>query len=110
MLGKFCLKGETLCSFAIVQLSQLVIGEAASGDKSSFELLYSILRTDPTPSGLLLTVTVQEEPAGIIETADSLVIDSTSKEFNLTMRGIDAGRATVTLNITAAATDLVDIR
>jgi len=65
--------------------------------------------TDPTPSGLLLTVTVQEEPAGIIETVDSLVIDSTSKEFNLTMRGIDAGRATVTLNITAAATDLVDI-
>lgn len=66
---------------------------------------------DPIPpSGLLLTATVQEEPAGIIETADSFVIDAAAKEFSLTMRGVVAGRATVTLNITAdGATDLVDV-
>ena len=78
------------------------------GDKSSFRSI--LTRTDPTPSGLLLTVSVQEEPAGIIETADSFVIDATTEEFNLTMMGIDAGRATATLNITAGATDLVDVR
>ena len=79
------------------------------GYKSSFHSI--LIRTEPTPSGLLLTVTVQEEPAGIIETADSFVIDAAAKEFSLTMSGVVAGRATVTLNITATgAADLVDVR
>ena len=50
-------------------------------------------RSDPMPpSGLLLTVIVQEDPTGIVETADSFVIDATAEEFNLTMKGINAGR------------------
>ena len=73
----------------------------ASHDKSGSHTTL-LIRTDPAPSGLLLTVTIKDEPAGIIDTVDSLVIDATAKEFNLTMSGVDAGRATVTLNITAA--------
>ena len=60
----------------------------------------------PTPSGLLLTVTVQEEPAGIIGPVDAFVIDSSDKEFNVTMVGVEAGRATLTLNVSAG----VDVR
>ena len=35
---------------------------------------------------------VQEDPSGIVETADSFVINATAEVFNLTMKGINAGR------------------
>ena len=56
-------------------------------------LNHTTTRSDTMPpSGLLLTVIVQEDPTGIVETADSFVIDAMVEEFNLTIKGINAGR------------------
>ena len=43
-------------------------------------------------------MTVQSDPAAIVETAESFVIDATEEEFNVTMRGINAGREEISLD------------
>ena len=61
---------------------------------------HTISRSDPTPppSGFLLTVIAQVDPAGIVETAESFMIDAAIEEFNVTMKGINAGRQDICWN------------
>ena len=50
-------------------------------------------RSDPMPpNGGSLTVTFEEDPTGIVEVPDPLVIDATVEEFSVSLKGINAGR------------------
>ena len=44
------------------------------------------------PNGGSLAVTFEEDPTGIVEVPDPLVIDATVEEFSVSVKGINAGR------------------
>ena len=44
------------------------------------------------PNGGSLSVIFEEDPTGIVEVPDPLVIDSTAEEFSVSLKGINAGR------------------
>ena len=73
------------------------MGQIQNGSQKIWH--HTISRSDPTPpSGVMLTVIAQVDPAGIVETAESFMIDAAMEEFNVTMRGINAGRQDIYCN------------